>query len=55
MKYTRVDRDGSFSIVGDVRNIYSIMMSIRMKLILASSDELLTGTLIAMRYSVVRR
>lgn len=28
-RYTQVDRDGSFSIEGDIRKLYSVMMSIR--------------------------
>lgn len=29
MKYTKVERDGTFSINGDIRGLYSIMMDIR--------------------------
>jgi len=55
MKYTRVDRDGSFSIEGDTRALYSVMMNIRMQLLTHSSHFLMRGCLIAVRYSVVRR
>lgn len=55
MKYTRVDRDGSFSVQGDTRVLYSVMMEIRMRLIYWSGGALLRSLLIALRYSVVRR
>ena len=55
MKYTSVDRDGSFSVEGDTRALYSVMMSIRMQLIFGSSSYLLRGCLIGLRYSVCRR
>ena len=55
MKYVKVDRDGAFSIVDDVRNLYSVMLEIRMQLLGGSGAMLLRGVLIAMRYSVVRR
>ena len=55
MKYTKVEEDGSFSINGDVRGLYSIMMDIRMQLIGHSSEFLFRGLTIALRYSVIRR
>jgi len=30
MKYTKVDREGNFSVEGDIRALYSVMMDIRM-------------------------
>jgi acyl-CoA oxidase len=29
MKYTKVDKDGAFSIEGDLRVLYSVMMNMR--------------------------
>ena len=55
MKYTRVDKDGSFSIEGDTRALYSVMMHIRMQLLAHSAMFLLRSCLIAIRYSVCRR
>ena len=55
MKYTRVDRDGSFSIQGDTRILYSVMMEIRMRILMMSGYKLLQGNLIALRYSAIRR
>lgn len=55
MKYTRVDRDGSFSIQGDTRILYSVMMEIRMRILIMSGYKLLQGNLIALRYSAIRR
>jgi len=55
MKYTKLDKEGTFSIEGDTRILYSVMMEIRMRLIHGSPVYLLRGCLIAMRYSVIRR
>jgi len=55
MKYTKVDRDGSFSVEGDTRALYSVMMSIRMMMFRHSAGYVLRGCLIALRYSVCRR
>lgn len=55
MKYTKVDREGNFSINGDIRALYSVMMDIRMQLIAHSGSTLLRGLLIALRYSVNRK
>ena len=50
-----VDRDGSVSIEGDLRIIYSTMLKTRFSIISGGSSTLLVATLIACRYSVVRR
>jgi acyl-CoA oxidase len=55
MKYVKVDKDGSFSIEGDTRILYSVMMEIRMRLLYWSGAAMLRGCLVALRYSVVRR
>jgi len=41
MKYTSVDREGNFSIEGDTRVLYSVMMDIRLQLILFSAFTML--------------
>jgi len=55
MKYTKVDREGSFSIEGDTRGMFAAMMDIRVKLLQHSAEYLHRGLLISLRYSVVRR
>lgn len=55
MKYAKVERDGSFSINGDVRGLYSAMMMIRVQLANHSFEYLERGLTIALRYSVIRR
>jgi len=55
MKYTKVDRDGQFSLDGDLRALYSVMMAIRVGIVIGSSHMLQRGVLISLRYSSVRR
>jgi len=55
MKYTKVDKNGDFSIRGDTRVLYSVMMNIRTQLIYASAESLSKALIIAARYSCVRR
>ena len=50
-----VDREGTFSIKGDTRGLYSVMMTIRTFLILMSKTYLTRALTIAIRYSIVRR
>ena len=54
-KFVNVDRDGNFSIEGDLRVLYSIMMFIRVNLVQASCWYLLNGSLITTRYSICRK
>lgn len=55
MKYVSVERDGTFSIQGDTRVLYSVMMDIRVQLIHHSCFTMNRALLIALRYSCVRR
>lgn len=55
MKYVSVDREGTFSIEGDLRALYSAMMDIRCQIINHSGLMISRGILIALRYSAVRR
>jgi len=55
MKYTKVDKEGNFSVEGDIRALYSVMMDIRMQLIAHSANTILRGLLITLRYSVNRK
>jgi acyl-CoA oxidase len=54
-RFVKVDRDGSVSIEGDLRIIYSTMLKTRFSIISAGPCVLLNATLTACRYSVVRR
>jgi acyl-CoA oxidase len=54
-RFVKVDRDGSVSIQGDLRIIYSTMLKTRFTIINAGSIVLLSSTLTACRYSAVRR
>lgn len=55
MRYAKVDRDGSFSVQGDIRMLYISMSTIRLGLLPHAADYLSRGLTIALRYSVVRR
>jgi len=54
-KYVSVDREGEFSIEGDLRILYSTMMSIRRMIIEGAPYYLSKACLIGIRYSCVRR
>ena len=55
MGLTSVEQDGTFSITGDLRVLYTVMMTIRMIIVRDSGIALLIGTTIAIRYNSVRR
>jgi acyl-CoA oxidase len=54
-KFVSVDREGEFSIDGDLRVLYSTMMSVRRTLIEGAGYILSQVCLIGIRYSCVRR
>lgn len=54
-KFVSVDREGSFSIEGDLRVLYATMMGIRSMLIEQAPYQLSVALTIAIRYSCVRR
>lgn len=54
-RFLKVDREGAVSIEGDLRIIYSTMLKTRFSIISGGPHTLHFGTLIACRYSVVRR
>jgi acyl-CoA oxidase len=54
-KFVSVDREGTFSIEGDVREMYTVMMFIRSGMVLKTKYFLARGLTIGLRYSVVRR
>ena len=54
-KFVQVDREGTFSIEGDVREMYTVMMYIRTGMIDKTKYFLARGLTIGLRYSVVRR
>ncbi len=55
MRFVSVDKEGTFSIEGDTRILYAVMMNIRMQLIDHSGISLAKALTIAIRYSAVRR
>ena len=54
-RFITVDREGSVSIEGDIRALYTAMMLIRYFLLYGSKGTLAQAMQIAIRYSVVRR
>ena len=50
-----MDREGTFSIEGDLREMYAVMMFIRDGLIFKTKFYIARALLIGLRYSVVRR
>jgi acyl-CoA oxidase len=54
-KFVSVDREGSFSIEGDLRVLYATMMGVRTLLVEQSPYASSIATVIAIRYSAVRR
>jgi hypothetical protein len=54
-RFINVDRDGSVSIQGDLRVLYSTMLMIRVMLLAGSKLYMSAGLTIALRYSCVRR
>ena len=55
MKHVSVDREGTFSVEGDLRALYTTMMDIRLQLMNHSSSMIARAVLIGLRYSAVRR
>jgi len=54
-KFVQVDREGTFSIEGDLREMYAVMMFIRNGLVSKTKTFIGKSLLIGLRYSVVRR
>lgn len=54
-KFIQVDREGTFSIEGDLREMYAVMMFIRAGMIYKTKGFISRCLLIGLRYSVVRR
>lgn len=54
-RFVNVDRDGTFSVKGDLRTLYSVMMFIRVSIAIGSGKILGQGLTIATRYAAVRR
>ena len=54
-KFLSVDREGTFSIEGDLREMYAVMMFVRTSRIYQTKFYLASALTIALRYSVVRR
>lgn len=54
-KYMKVDREGTFSIEGDLRILYSSMLKMRVQICASTRMFLNTALTIGIRYSIVRR
>lgn len=54
-RYINVDREGNFTVKGDLRSLYSVMMFIRVSIAIGAAKVLGQGLTIATRYAVVRR
>ena len=51
----KIDKDGSFSIEGDPRILYSTMLKVRVQIANTCQKAMATALTIAIRYSIVRR
>jgi len=54
-RYVNVDKEGTFTVKGDLRSLYSVMMFIRVSIALGAGKTLAAGLTIGTRYAVVRR
>ena len=54
-KFTSVDREGNFSVEGDIRVLYASMLITRTQMVRAASLMASIGLTIGLRYSAVRR
>jgi len=54
-RFMKVDADGAVSIQGDLRLLYSVMLKVRDLIVYGSKMTVLRYSLIAIRYSIVRR
>jgi len=54
-RYVNVDREGKFTVKGDLRSLYSVMLFIRVSIALGAAKVLGAGLTIGVRYAVVRR
>ena len=55
MKMCEVSREGEFSITGDPRVLYSVMMATRMWIVSSAGENTMVATQTALRYCCVRR
>lgn len=54
-RFAEVDKEGNFSLKGDPRTIYQIMVSTRIYLLFGSAGAYMQANLIAARYAACRR
>jgi alkylation response protein AidB-like acyl-CoA dehydrogenase len=55
MNMCKVERDGSFSLVGDPRGLYASMMLIRSRIVHGMHYYMMFASCICLRYAAVRR
>jgi acyl-CoA oxidase len=54
-KFISIDRDGTFSVEGDLREMYGVMMLLRTNILYKTKYFIGRALTIGLRYSVVRR
>lgn len=54
-RFTNLDKEGNFNVIGDLRIIYCVMMLIRMQIVSNGPSYLAKACLIGTRYAVCRR
>ena len=55
MGQCEVNKEGDFSVTGDARVLYSVMMAIRMLIVQGMGSRTIEASKIALRYCAVRR
>ncbi len=54
-RFAEVDREGNFTVKGDLRTLYSVMLATRVAIVLYSAFTMNQTLLVGLRYSAVRR
>jgi len=54
-RFTNLDKDGEFEVLGDLRIIYAVMMLIRLQIVAGVPSYLAGACKIGVRYAVCRR
>jgi len=55
MRFCSVDREGEFSIIGDIRVLYSTMIFVRVMLVRTACGPLFAALTVALRYAAIRK
>lgn len=54
-RFTNLDKEGNFEVIGDLRIIYGVMMLIRLQIVCGGPMYLACALKIGVRYAVCRR